>query len=226
MQLKPITGARLTLDTGEVLTLERLGKGMFHTCYVDRTKGEVYSVTIERESGSDFSKEILSNPQLGCGGTDNPHLPKVEYLDELDKGNRVYRMPLYFPLKAANRGAWAQFKALEAARRRAWNEVMEEQGLRGWGAKPKMRMVDIGYLVNRRTEKLLMLEPSVPEPLQDAIHELTEAAGSYGEGYCLEFSRKNCMIDKAGNLILLDCLFNLEAVEGIRNAQRKRAGIV
>lgn len=222
MKLTHIMGARLTLDSGEVLTLERIGKGMFHTCYVDRASSQVYSVTIERSAGSDYSKEILSHPQLGCGGTTNPHIPTVEYLGDIDgRDNRVYRMPLYFPLRAENKTAWEQFKRLESAKHDAWTAVCHEQVITGWGTKQKMRMSDIGRLVNQRV--CSMTAETLPVTLHTALIELTDAAANYGSSYCLEFSRKNCMVDGNGTLILLDVLFDLETVERMRNAAVKKA---
>ena len=214
MKLRHVTGARLTLDSGETVSLERLGQGMFHTCYVDQTAKQVYSIIIEREAGSDYSKEILEFCE------ENAHLPPVErcgYIDDSDR--RVYRMPLYEPLKAANRDAWDLLKRLESARADAWRSIVDEQV-----TPRKMRISDIGALVNRRVIEI-MNAPGVPQSLKDALEELADTAANYGSGYVFEFSRRNVMVDGAGVLILLDTLFNLEAVEDIRKLKAKKAGI-
>ena len=212
MKLRHVTGAHLTLDSGETVSLERLGAGMFHTCYVDRTAKQVYSITIEREQGSDYSKEILEFCE------ENPHLPPVErcgYIDGSDR--RVYRMPLYEPLKAANRESWDLLKRLESARADAWRSIVAEQV-----TPRKMRIGDIGALVNRRVIEI-MDAPGVPQSLKDALEELANTAANYGSGYVFEFSRRNVMVDGAGVLILLDTLFNLEAVEAMRRLKEKKA---
>jgi len=213
MQLQHVMGAKLTLDSGETLILERLGKGQFHTCYVDRTKGQVYAVTIDRDGSEDHSKEILSHPQLGVDP--NPHIPPVEYLGSIGGGDRrVYRMPLYQPLRAQHKLAWEQFRALVAARETAWKMTVKE--LHG-----KMRLSDWGFTVNTHT-CTLMDSPAVSGDLRDALWDIRDAASNYGQSYCMEFSKRNCMVDGNGRLILLDVLFNLEAVEAIQKKKERR----
>lgn len=51
MTITHIKGARLTFQNGEAVTVEWIGKGMFHTCYLDPAKHQVYSITIERPTG-------------------------------------------------------------------------------------------------------------------------------------------------------------------------------
>ena len=122
-------------------------------------------------------------------------------------------------MKAANRDAWDLLKRLESARADAWRSIVDEQV-----TPRKMRISDIGALVNRRVIEI-MNAPGVPQSLKDALEELADTAANYGSGYVFEFSRRNVMVDGAGVLILLDTLFNLEAVEDIRKLKAKKAGI-
>jgi hypothetical protein len=220
MKLKNIMGARLTLDSGEELTLERLGKGQFHTCYVDvATRTTVFSVTIDRGAldADDHSKEILSK----CDA--NVHIPRVGYAGAIED-RRVYTMPLYQPLRAREHPeAWALLQRLQQAREDAWTAILREQCVNHWNvAQRKMRLVDIGYLVNQRVCEL-MDAPGVPQSIKDALDELTRGAANYGSSYVFEFSKRNCLVSADGKtLILLDVLFNLEAVERIQTARQQR----
>ncbi len=213
MKLKHVAGARLTLDSGQEITLERLGKGMFHTCYVDRTTKQVYSITIERETGADYSKEILSrcDPSL--------HIPPVEELGALDgKDNRVYRMPLYEPIRASHKEAWDLLKRLEQAKDDAWKAIVAQEV-----TPRKMRVDDIGCMVNSLVCEMTDA-PGIPQSLKDALESLRDEASNYGSDYVFEFSRRNVMVDGNGVLILLDVLFSLKTVEAIWKARRNKQG--
>lgn len=214
MKIKNVMGAKLTLDNGDTVSVERLGKGMFHTCYLDPSAKLVYSVTIERDAGTDYSKEVLAE----CD--ENPHIPLVERLGYVDGSDRrVYRMPLHQPMRAKRHPkAWGLLKRLIQARDDAWTAICDEQVI-----PRKMRHDDVGSLVNQRVCEL-MDAPGVPQSLKDALYELQNAACNYGSAYVFEFSKRNVMVDDDGTLILLDVLFSLEAVNGIRNAQQKKAG--
>ena len=210
MKIRNVMGAKLTLDSGETVLLEKLGKGMFHTCYLDPKTQQVYSITIERDMASDYSKEILSN----CDA--NPHIPPVEALGYLDNSDRrVYCMPHYQPIRAAHKTAWNLLKSLEQARADAWNAIYSREV-----ATHKMRGTDIGYLVNQLTCGV-MDRPGVPQSLKDALDILRGESANYGSSYIFEFSRRNVMVDSTGNLILLDVLFDMEALEAIRSKRRQ-----
>ena len=218
MKIRHVHGAVLTFEKGNSVMVEQLGKGMFHTCYVDRAENQVYSITIEREQGSDYSKEIL------CGCDANPHIPTVTRLEDLDGAdNRVYRMPLYQPLTAKNKTAWYQYKVLAQAKEDAWRAVCKEQNISGFG-KAKMRITDIGYMVNVRIVELID-RADIPQSLKDAIAELRDESANYGSSYVMEFSKRNCMTDGDGTLILLDVLFSLETAESIQTAKRRKAEV-
>lgn len=135
---------------------------------------------------------------------------------------RVYRMPQYYPIRASeHKTAWKLLKRLMEVKDEAWRVVVNEQ------LTPKrMQISDIGYMVNQRVCDA-MREPgnvAIPETLVEALDELERTAGMYGACYVFEFSRRNCMVDSNGTLVLLDPLFSLEAVEAMRVAKRKKAG--
>lgn len=210
MKIRNLMGIELTLDSGEVLTLERIGKGQFHNVYCDLSGQWVYSISIERDAGTDYSKEILSK----CDS--NPHIPVVDNLGYLEGSDRrVYRMPKYQPLLASNRTAWEQFRLLERTKNTVWSEVYREFVMSG-----HMRVSDIGNMTNTRIT--LSLKESEHRTLWLALDELTSTASMYGTSYCMEFQKRNCMVDGDGTLILLDCLFDLETVQRIQTEREKK----
>lgn len=204
MTLRHIKAAILTTDAGKEIPVEFLGKGMFHTCYVDRQNKQVYSITINRDGIEDYSKEIVTFCET------NPHLPAIERFDDMGD-SRVYKMPLYYPIQAKqNPVAWSLLKQLIAAGEKAWLKSC------------KVNRDTIGYEVNQAVLDEIDADASFPQDLRDALRSLAERAMDYGQGYMFEFSKRNVMVDENSTLILLDVLFDTEAARKIRAKKGNR----
>lgn len=186
--------------------VERIGRGRYCTAWRNGTE-HVWLQVHEK----DLSKDALSNAE------DNPHLPKCEAFGwfDGDAPYRLYREPLYQPLKAAHKVAWQQFKSVYAAfedARRAdfgrWNDTRNVS----------QRTSDF----NTRFLELVGGSPTIPDTLRDAVRILVQSAAAYGD-YGLEISKKNCAVGSEGQLILLDPLFDRAEVEEHYRKARQRA---
>ncbi len=208
MNLQHIKAAILTLDTGEKIHVELIGKGRFSEAW--KNGANVYVITREREWGTDYSKEMLYRLD-----SDNPHIPKVEMIGELSRcRSNVYKMPLYQALEAKHKEAWQQFKELAKLREQAWKEVFIDG--REWN---KLFNYHLGIMMCQRFCDLVQTSVIVPETLKEALEELTNEISNYGDSWVFEFAKRNLVVDKNGNLVLLDCLFDMEVLEQQRRTR-------
>lgn len=202
MKLQHSKSARLTLNNGEIIPVEFIGKGRFSEAWKNCTS--VYVITRAREWGTDYAKEMLSH--LTDDETFNKHIPMVEYLGDIDgRDDKVYKMPLYEKLTAKYVKAWSQFKLLEAAKEQAWNETMAKVDYR-----KKFNPYDC-VVVNDRTIELLT-EQGLDEELLEALQLLRDNITNWGTQFLFEFEKRNLCVDSQGKLILLDCLFDYNCV--------------
>lgn len=192
-------------DGSEPLKVERIGKGAFCTAYrlcesqqTSREAAERVYLVVKDE---DASKEILS----GC---ESPHIPQLERVGSIGDAY-LWQTRYYSPLTASSREAWKTFKMLAACNEDARRKFYAVRG-NHWGAE-----------ANRATVELAKAE-GIETPLLEALHLLTEQAAQYGESYTFEFARRNLAVDREGRLILLDPLFDLEAISRRNDAARKR----
>lgn len=207
-------GSRAALidsEYGFKMPLRKVGEGYFARVYLTDDGGTPYIVSLmKREATSD--KEILAMAHEAAPG--NPHLPAIERLGTVFTrrgtpiGPRVvtgsgvylpaYVMPVYrAPLrKADSPEAWAQFKTIYAAGKKAFHEV------RG----PRFS----GYLINHRMVE--MLEGKIPRPLHEALKILMDTASNFGESQVFEIAARNLATDDRGNLVLIDPLFDRSAL--------------
>jgi hypothetical protein len=58
----------------------------------------------------------------------------------------------------------------------------------------------------------------------DALRVLIDTAANYGAEYVFEFSPRNLATDEAGNLVLLDVLYDRERLTQLRRAAATRRG--
>jgi hypothetical protein len=182
--------------TRATLTLDRIGKGRFTTAW--RNCSNVYLQTSEQ----DFSKEILCDL---ARMNRNPHIPDIVDLGAMDgnKPYKVYREPLYQPLTARSKVAWAQFKELRDLAHEAWSETITTSG-RNDGMDAQVFIEKFRAAVDNSTY--------LPDTLKEAISELVNQCYNYGSGYMVEVAKHNCAVDDAGTLILLDPVFNLTQI--------------
>jgi hypothetical protein len=59
---------------------------------------------------------------------------------------------------------------------------------------------------------------NVPDSLKEAVRSLSDYVSNYGSGWLFEFPKRNLMEDADGNLVLLDVLYDAEALLANRRA--------
>lgn len=138
----------------------------------------------------------------------NPHIPKVEKLG-YTHDKTVYVMPLYkSPLrKGDDPKGWKDYLAVKKCL---------DTAIRSLGHKAS------GYDINFATLECAR-EAGVRQSVADALETLVDTAANYGDAYQFEFSPRNLATDARGNLVLLDVLFDKEALLKRRKALYDRA---
>lgn len=196
--------ALLTLPDGSAVEVDYIGKGRYTTAW--RNSHYVYLQTHEK----DASKKILTTLR----SEKSPHLPVVELLGFMRPVYHLYRSPLYQPLTAKSRNAWATFKRIA----KHFNETRSEVNRRmGYG-----RDYDANTFNEVLCEALANDDEISPE-IYHAVRQLTDEAANYGE-YQIEITKKNSAVDAEGNLILLDPLFDLTEVRSYWKRRQQERG--
>jgi len=200
--------SRGTLTTpDETIKVHQIGKGAFAVAYVEDNvpAGRIPRVFIVVNDDV-YDKELLamahdSEPR-------NPHLPAVERFGYLpDK--TVFAMPLYrAPLrKTDSPEGWRDYLMLKKCRDKIYGP--------GAGVRKS------GYEINEDVYACAEAAGVRPKVL-DALRVLIDTASNYGAEYVFEFSPRNLATDEAGNLILLDVLYDREALTRLRRAAATR----
>lgn len=188
---------------GEV-RVSQIGKGAFSTVY---RRGDDPSRVVIVSADDAYEKEIAASAHEDW---DNPHIPAASRLGTLVDGRAVYEMPFYTtPLRKAVAGpkAWADFTAIKKCRETAWQDIAVEHR----GEPMHYR----GYSVNMAT--IECAEAAGVDPLLvEALQALADAAANYGSSYTFEFASRNMATDAQGNLVLLDVLYDQEALLQLR----------
>lgn len=182
---------------GKKEKISRLGKGMFSTAYLT-PDNLVLIVSHERNGAQDFAKEV---PWLArTYGTANRHIPHVEKLGYTGDGSTVYSMPKYeSPLtKGGAPKAWAQYLAV----RKHWQAAIATEQ-----ASNTFKRV-FGYKLRTTFLEAMQNDPKIDGDLYHALESLSNTADDFGESVMFEFSPRNLASDDAGNLILLDVVFD------------------
>lgn len=199
----------LTLDSGRVVNCSRIGRGRFSEAW--RHGNSVYLLCRPTKWGADYSKEILS--RLSC-----PHFPRVERLGYLGNSDIcVYKEPYYSPLTSKDKPAWAVFRVLASVRDDVWSRLNRQRVFNPM--KPSTAIT--GERFNR--EFLSTIKGLVPSSVFRCLSMLADTALDYGNGYMMEFTKRNCAVSRSGRLIFLDVLFNAEAVQAEMNYRTKTA---
>lgn len=182
---------------GGAIKVKRIGKGAFSVAMVavdpDPNTGARDVFLFSDDETPD--KELLS--MAHDSDARNPHIPSVEKLGHThDK--TVYVMPLYrVPLrKSHDIGAWKDYLAIKRCHDRALKAVGR---------------VRSGYDVNFETVECAK-ESGLRRSVVDALETLMDTAANYGSEYAFEFSPRNLGTDADGNLVLLDVLYDKEAL--------------
>lgn len=222
-----------SLNLGENVPLKLIGKGHFTKAYqrldmldevVVVTKDDTYDKTILAEAHADDPK--------------NPHLPHV-----VRRGNArdyaVYTVPWYkAPLrKADSPKAWADYTAIKKCLEAGWKAVRAKSatyyekhdpgipGLVGPRMVGRVRYPSFtheGYSIAYGTWECASADPRISRPLVNALESIMQTMANYGSSYVFEFSPRNLATDPAGHLVLLDPIFDMEAIERDRAAARGR----
>jgi hypothetical protein len=198
LQLERHGGGSLKVDT------DFIGKGEFTRAY--RTKGKRPKVITLTAGTDDYSKEILA---MISDNTRSKHLPFVKRVGYGPKDEQVFEMLLYkAPLrKSDSPTAWEQAKVLRKCLEQAHRQVGHSY--------------HDGYRVNMATIDCAK-RAKLPRALIRALELLASTAATYGSTYVFEFPNRNLATDKKGNLILLDVVFDREAMMRRRAAKRRR----
>jgi hypothetical protein len=193
-----VTGT-LTLDNGETVEVERIGKGRFSTAW--RNCAHVYLQTKE----NDYGKEMYSHL------SPNKHLPAIEYAGEFGHTYKLYKAPLYQPLTAKHKQAWADFKTLQGI----WESAQIASRAK-WNGPLAYRV-----LIVRQTFRDLTNDATyLSDDLKDAVNQLLDACENYGDTWTLEVVKKNSCVSESGDLILLDYIFDMQIIVDARTCQQ------
>jgi hypothetical protein len=155
--------ARLTLDDGTTVDVERIGRGRYTTAW--KNSHYVYLQTHEKDN----SKDLLAHVPA------NPHIPTVTPLGYFGGQSpfRLYREPLYKPLTAKDRDAWRLFKKLHQAREDAFRDTMSKAGA--------FRRADLDAArINEALEVRVQDDADLPETIKAAIRDLAYQCANYG----------------------------------------------
>lgn len=179
----------------EIKDVVYLGKGSFATCYTD---GEsVYSFVRNDGRHKDYSKEGIA---LWCN-KENPYIPDFEKFGETDdEKSMMFKSPLYGQLTAKNKQAYSEYKLLNSIRL-SWIEIKKCHS-------PYCQ----NEMLISKFEETGKFSPILIEALRDINSSLT----NHGDQYMMEFPKNNLKVDKNGHLILLDIIFNMDALRQIK----------
>lgn len=203
--LKKLHTARLTLDDGTTVDVERIGRGRYATAW--RNGSSVY---LQVKDGPDCSKEIMESL---CG--DHACIPATEHMGALGDA-KLYRQPLYHKLRAKDYPeAWRIYKRLRDHAEAAHQEAHRREPMRFSPSRSASEV--LGGTVDR-----VAADMEIPKAYRLAIGALSDEVQNYGD-YHFEFCPRNLAVDNRGRLILLDPVFNWQEVSEDIDRRRKRA---
>ena len=181
----------------ETIEADLLGRGAFATCY--RHNDTVYSYVKDTNRGfeyNDYSKEAISNFTI-----ESVHIPSIVAHGEVyTRGGfkQLYEMPFYNKLqKIESPVAYKQARILQKAQERLDTQFYF--------------LHHNGYEYNN--ELIESVRDLLPSELIQALESINSACSSYGENYKFEFPTRNLKVDSNNNLVLLDCIFNVDALK-------------
>jgi hypothetical protein len=201
--LRPSRGTLHTPDGP--IKMHQIGKGAFSLAMVeDGVAAGVLPRVFVFSADDVYDKELLAMAHEADPA--NPHLPKVERFG-YTQDKAVFVMPLYkAPLrKADSPEGWRDYAMLKKCRDKVYG------------------MRKSGYEVNEDVYACAEAAGVRPSVL-DALRALIDTAANYGAEYVFEFSPRNLATDEAGNLVLLDVLYDRERLTQLRRAAATRRG--
>jgi hypothetical protein len=207
-ELRFVRGTLYTPD--EVIPLKQIGKGAFSTAYVEKNPPASGGARVFVLSADNvYDKELLA--MAHDEAPRNPHLPAVERFGHTHD-RAVFTMPLYkSPLrKDDDPVGWRDYLVLKKCRDDAYAPAYG-------GAYKRGRS---GYEINEAVYDCAEARGVRPS-LLEALRVLIDTAANYGAEYVFEFSPRN-LATYEGRLVLLDVLYDREALERQRVAAMKR----
>ena len=197
--------SRGTLHTPDgPIKVRQIGRGAFSLAMVEDGVAPGVRPRVFVFSADDvYDKELLA--MAHDADPANPHLPEVERFG-YTQDKAVFVMPLYrAPHKTDSPEGWRDYLMLKKCRDKVY-------GVR-----------KSGYEINEDVYACAEAAGVRPKVL-DALRVLIDTASNYGAEYVFEFSPRNLATDEAGNLILLDVLYDREALTRLRRAAATRRG--
>lgn len=189
------------------LIAKYLGKGLFAKAY--QVDDRVYLFA------NDPMKDAMAEIRRYEGQGDNPHIPLIERVGYDDKTDaNIYLMPLYDKLTAQHKQAWKDSKILQ--------DVLDNSRAEVLRTTPIGRRLDyqkVGYTLIEN----LKSEARLSAGIVDALTEMFDWAMNYVSGgeVGIEFNKANLSVDKQGNLVLRDVLFDAELLERYRKTKQE-----
>jgi len=196
--------SRAVLQTPDgPIKVRQIGKGAFSVALVEENVASGVRPRVFLLSSDDvYDKELLAMAHDVAPA--NPHLPEVERFG-YTQDKAVFVMPLYkAPLrKADSPEGWRDYAMLKKCRDKVYG------------------MRKSGYEINEDVYACAEAAGVRPSVL-DALRVLIDTAANYGAEYVFEFSPRNLATDEAGNLVLLDVLYDRERLTQLRRAAAGR----
>lgn len=195
------TGWIITLPDGNTVAVEKLGKGHSTQAY----RGvDGWAYLFVKPDARDPAKDVLVDLTARLGEDavlHHPfavHIPWIEHVGWAGK-TLVFREPLYLKL-AKGSSAAKQARALA--------KLDVNVGAHKFTVDYKRAQVD--------AVAALATAGKIPQSVADAVAHMSEFLEDYGDGWVFEFPPRNLAQDADGNLILLDVIFDLDALQKLR----------
>lgn len=181
---------------------------------------------LDASDAEDTAKDVLVEAYTHA--PNNPYLPRIEYLTycfvggpELGKYCKIYKMPYYRDIKQSDKKAWLDMKVLHKLRadgmRIAYDKYRKEVG-----KSPSMTFLGneaAGFTVELAKEKYSKKNPALVESLESLYRGIVSMGRM---GLTFEFNRRNVGVDRAGNLVLRDPVYDSEITTTIKRDRRAR----
>lgn len=202
-------------DGHRVELLDQIGKGHWTTAYLG-DDGWVYLFT--RQAGlRDPAKDILTEFTVDMEGqSESIHFPWTECVGSVRLSrsgeHMVYRQPKYEKIPAGSANA-RMAAHLGAAAEQA-------QALAIRAAAGESMSAPVRYARWKDLQVEAVADSAAPETVKAAVALMADYMANWGDGWIFEFPKRNIMQDVEGNIVLLDVIFDAQALHEARRAVR------
>jgi hypothetical protein len=228
-----LKGDRVTIRVGEYkVPMVYVGGGATVQAYSELGREDlVYSfipevIFMDGARATDMSKSALVDAHENDPA--NPYLPRVEailpiYVEgpELNRLCDIYKMPFYRDVRQSDRKAWLDVKILHKLRADGMRQVYAEYE-KETGSSPSLTF--LGNAAAGRTVSLAKAKLKKKNPaLVSALECLYESIIRYGRpGLTFEFNRRNIGVDRSGNLVLRDPVYDSEITTRLKKEKHSK----